>query len=182
MTVFEFMVTYAMCWWLVLFMVLPYKADACKNPEVGHAPSAPANPRLRSKIALTTLLAIVPTVVLYFIISDAKAAETLYHVGSKQDCAAYEPDPGVSVQDGPATGGKQVKPATLGGKNPYVAEKYTIPLRVPGENYIQSSSGGQASDLSDSFINAGEVSVSSDGSAMLNGVSLAPQGRADCDQ
>ena len=34
-------VVYILLWWWVLFMLLPIKANAPDNPEVGHATSAP---------------------------------------------------------------------------------------------------------------------------------------------
>lgn len=179
MTPFEFAVTYAVSWWLVLFMVLPYKADASVNPEVGHVPSAPANPRLRQKFKVTTLLAIIPTLVLWFVISEAKAADTIYHVGTSNDCTNYVPSDDINAKDGYSTGGKKVKPATLEGANPYVQESYEMPLRVPGENYVKTTPGDRR-DLSDSFISAGRVSVSKDGTTTLNGASITSNAYPDC--
>ena len=37
-------VVYILLWWWVLFMVLPIKANAPDNPDIGHATSAPKNP------------------------------------------------------------------------------------------------------------------------------------------
>ena len=37
-------VVYILLWWWVLFMLLPIKANAPDNPEIGHATSAPKNP------------------------------------------------------------------------------------------------------------------------------------------
>lgn len=183
MTVFEFAVTYAVCWWLVLFMILPYKAEASVQPQTGHAPSAPANPRLRQKCKLTTLLALVPTLALYLIISDAKAGDSIYHVGSGNDCTNYVPSDDIVAKDGYATGGKKVKPANLEEKNPYVAEEYSMPLRIPGEKYIKTPpSGSTKTDLSDSFISAGDVKVSKDGTTTLNGTSITSQQYPDCGQ
>lgn len=44
-------------WWTVLFAVLPWGARPPEAPEEGHAPSAPARPRLALKFAATTVLA-----------------------------------------------------------------------------------------------------------------------------
>ena len=48
---------YLIVWWLVLFTVLPWGARPPETPEPGHVESAPANPRLRLKFAVTTLVA-----------------------------------------------------------------------------------------------------------------------------
>ena len=37
-------VVYILLWWWVLFMLLPIKANAPDNPDIGHATSAPKNP------------------------------------------------------------------------------------------------------------------------------------------
>ena len=50
---------YVMIWWIVLFMVLPWKAGSSKNPLVGNSLSAPDNPRLATKFLVTTVIAFV---------------------------------------------------------------------------------------------------------------------------
>ena len=47
-------VTYAIIWWLVLFMVLPWGNRPRENPEAGHVASAPARPRIGLKFLITT--------------------------------------------------------------------------------------------------------------------------------
>ncbi len=47
-------VTFIILWWLVLFMVLPWRAQPSENPLPGNAPSAPDNPRLGTKALITT--------------------------------------------------------------------------------------------------------------------------------
>lgn len=51
---------YAILWWLVLFMVLPFGVrtaeEAGEEAEVGHARSAPVRPRLWMKALATTLI------------------------------------------------------------------------------------------------------------------------------
>jgi len=49
---------FVIVWWLVLFMVLPFGARPPDHVEPGHAPSAPARPRLGLKMLITTLIAI----------------------------------------------------------------------------------------------------------------------------
>ena len=63
-------VVYIILWWLTLFMVLPFginrEADA---PDVeGQAYGAPKRPRLLLKFAVTTLIASILWVVVYFVV------------------------------------------------------------------------------------------------------------------
>ena len=48
------LMVYAIIWWTVIFAVLPWGVQPVENPEPGHAPSAPARPRLGLKAAVTT--------------------------------------------------------------------------------------------------------------------------------
>ena len=52
-------VVYILLWWWVFFMTLPFGARAEENPEIGHAPSAPAKPHLLKKAAITSVIAFV---------------------------------------------------------------------------------------------------------------------------
>ena len=54
MTVVTAIVTYVIVWWLILFMVLPWGNRPRERPEPGHTESAPANPRIWLKFAVTT--------------------------------------------------------------------------------------------------------------------------------
>ncbi len=47
---------YVTIWWVVIFAVLPWGAQPPDKVERGHAPSAPAMPRLRAKVLVTTLI------------------------------------------------------------------------------------------------------------------------------
>lgn len=51
---FTGLLTYLCIWWLVLFTVLPWGVQPPKTPGHGHAPSAPAKPRLGLKFLVTT--------------------------------------------------------------------------------------------------------------------------------
>lgn len=53
--------TFIIVWWLVLFMVLPFGARPPDEIEPGTAPSAPAKPRMAIKMLITTLIALVIT-------------------------------------------------------------------------------------------------------------------------
>jgi predicted secreted protein len=48
---------YIVVWWIVLFTVLPWGAKPSEHPGVGHATSAPENPRLVLKAIVTTIIA-----------------------------------------------------------------------------------------------------------------------------
>ena len=48
---------FAIVWWLVLFMVLPFGAAPPEEVEPGMARGAPARPRIGIKLAITTVLA-----------------------------------------------------------------------------------------------------------------------------
>ena len=54
-------VVFAIVWWLVLFMVLPFGAAPPDEVEPGMASSAPAKPRIAVKVAITTVLAVLLT-------------------------------------------------------------------------------------------------------------------------
>ena len=51
-------VVFAITWWLVFFMALPFGVRTPDEPEPGHAPSAPIRPRVALKAAITTVIAV----------------------------------------------------------------------------------------------------------------------------
>ena len=61
MSLYEGIVTFAVSWWLILFMVLPWGVRPLDEPPPGTVPSAPARPRLLLKFAITTVLALLVT-------------------------------------------------------------------------------------------------------------------------
>jgi predicted secreted protein len=63
-------IVFVMVWWLVLFMVLPFGAAPPDVIEPGTAPSAPARPRLVLKFLLTTLIALVATALILWLINS----------------------------------------------------------------------------------------------------------------
>jgi predicted secreted protein len=63
-------IVFVMVWWLVLFMVLPFGAAPPDEIEPGTAPSAPARPRLALKFLLTTLVALVATALILWLINS----------------------------------------------------------------------------------------------------------------
>lgn len=59
---------YFVVYWTVLFMVLPWGNQAEANPELGHAQSAPANPRLKQKFLATAVVAAVVWLIIYALV------------------------------------------------------------------------------------------------------------------
>lgn len=172
MTIAQFIVAYAVCWWLVLFMVLPSGAAPEKNPAIGNAPSAPANPRLRKKFWRTTWLAILPTILIYFVATAAKAEEGMYHVGGGcKTLTKHVPAADVAVRDGYGVGDAQVKGANLEGGHAFDGlDSIDIPIQIPSKNYVNENNYNV--DLSHSFIEAGTLTVKQSGEALLNGKSI----------
>jgi predicted secreted protein len=58
---------YIITWWLVFFCVLPWGNRPPEDPEIGHANSAPTNPRLWMKAAITSGIAAVIYTVFWFV-------------------------------------------------------------------------------------------------------------------
>ena len=61
---------FAIVWWLVLFMVLPFGAAPPDEVEPGMAPSAPAKPRIAIKLAVTTVIAALVTWLILWLIGS----------------------------------------------------------------------------------------------------------------
>jgi predicted secreted protein len=63
---------YAIIWWLVIFMVLPWGVQTIGADDVakGHAPSAPRRPRMLLKAAVTTVVAAVTWLIVFAIIES----------------------------------------------------------------------------------------------------------------
>jgi len=69
MTLTTGLAIYFIVWWLVLFTVLPFGAkshhEADAHIEPGNAPSAPLNPRILFKFAITTIISAVAFALVY---------------------------------------------------------------------------------------------------------------------
>jgi predicted secreted protein len=74
MTWFSAALVFVVVWWLVFFMSLPIGArsyhEAGENVDVGNAPSAPMRPRICMKAGISTLIAVVLTIGVYFLIDS----------------------------------------------------------------------------------------------------------------
>ena len=55
---------FAITWWLIFFITLPFGVRRLKKPEAGMEPGAPEQPRIWTKAGITTLIAIAITVAL----------------------------------------------------------------------------------------------------------------------
>lgn len=70
MTLYEGIVTFAVAWWLILFMVLPWGVQPPAAPPPGTVPSAPTRPRLLLKFAVTTILAALATLAVKLLVES----------------------------------------------------------------------------------------------------------------
>ena len=61
---------FAIVWWLILFMVLPFGAAPPDEVEPGMATSAPAKPRMALKLAITTVLAALVTAMIVWLMNS----------------------------------------------------------------------------------------------------------------
>ncbi len=174
MSLLQTLIAYAICWWMVLFMVLPFGATPEANPAPGHAPSAPAKPRLRRKFIIASFLALLPTAAIYFAVSDARAEDTIYHVGGSGECdplPEYKPPEGVNTTAREGASGKKVAAADL--ESSPISDQFKsvdIPLKIPAAKYLKTDTYN--ADVSESFIEAGTIHVDQESGTTLNGHSL----------
>jgi predicted secreted protein len=61
---------YILVWWISLFTVLPYRANRAAKPLPGTVESAPDNPRLLFKFAMTTGIATVLWLGIYALVQS----------------------------------------------------------------------------------------------------------------
>ena len=59
---------YLMMWMIVFFMSLPVGISVSENLEIGNANSAPCKTHLKLKILFSTLISIIPTYFIYWLI------------------------------------------------------------------------------------------------------------------
>jgi len=149
MTIFGMVITYAVCWWLVLFMVLPWGVRMEENPQPGHAVSAPTQPRLRRKLLITSLLALLPTLAFHLVVGQVKAAEP------------YR-DPDIYRTQGAGSG---CKPATA----PNDSAELPVDITVPIAPYLANTPGNAGAQ---GGVGLGKGAAQPDGSLMLGGKRL----------
>lgn len=63
------LLVYAIIWWLVIFMVLPWGNRPIDAADVakGHAAGAPARPRMLAKAGITTVIATIIFAIFYWV-------------------------------------------------------------------------------------------------------------------
>jgi predicted secreted protein len=69
MSPLDVVLTYAIMFCIVLFMVLPFGARPPESPAIGHATSAPARPRIGLKLAIAAGIAALLTGVAYVVLA-----------------------------------------------------------------------------------------------------------------
>ena len=62
-----FLVIFVISWWLILFLVLPVGVSKQKNVKFGNDPGAPNEPKLKKKFLITTIIALILTLIIIFI-------------------------------------------------------------------------------------------------------------------
>ena len=62
-----FLVIFVISWWLILFLVLPVGVSKQKNVKFGNDPGAPNEPMLKKKFFVTTIIALILTLIILFI-------------------------------------------------------------------------------------------------------------------
>ena len=74
MTWFSAALVFVVVWWLVFFMGLPIGArsyhEAGEDVDVGNVPSAPMRPRVWLKAVISTAVAFVLTIGIYFLVDS----------------------------------------------------------------------------------------------------------------
>lgn len=73
MSIMQALITFAVLWWIVLFIALPIGIKTPENSTVGHAPSAPVSPNLRKKFKWVTLASGMIALLAYFLLNYAYA-------------------------------------------------------------------------------------------------------------
>ena len=61
--------TYVVIWWVAIFAVLPWGVRPSEKGDLGHAAGAPANPRLLLKAAVTSVVAGVLWLIVYWAVN-----------------------------------------------------------------------------------------------------------------
>ncbi|MBI1208257.1 MAG: DUF1467 family protein [Azospirillum sp.] len=61
---------YFMVWWTVLFAVLPWGVKTPEEPEPGMASSAPEQPKMWLRAAVTTVISALIWVAIYFLVDS----------------------------------------------------------------------------------------------------------------
>jgi len=65
MSIIETIVFFVLCWWMVLYLTLPFGQKPDEDKIAGQAASAPKNPFIKRKMIATTLLTFIITFTFY---------------------------------------------------------------------------------------------------------------------
>ena len=68
MTWWQGAIVYVLVWWVTLFAVLPLWVSPAEPDDPGHAAGAPQRPRLALKAAITSAVAAVVWLAIYFLL------------------------------------------------------------------------------------------------------------------
>ena len=68
MSYLSIFLVYLMIWMIVFFMSLPFGISISDNLEIGNANSAPSKTHLKVKVLFSTLISIIPTSLIYWLI------------------------------------------------------------------------------------------------------------------
>lgn len=68
MSIAGFIVVYCLSWWFCFMLALPFGARPRTSPEIGHAESAPAKPRIGLKVIIATIAGAAMTIAIWQII------------------------------------------------------------------------------------------------------------------
>lgn len=63
MSTFEYAMIFVLSWWMLLFMVLPFKVQAVESSDPLIYKAAPKHTFLKHKLLITTLLAVPATLI-----------------------------------------------------------------------------------------------------------------------
>ena len=61
---------YVIIWWIVIFTILPIGIKKSKKLEKGHADGAPENPLILKKFIITSLIAFVLWLIVFYFIKN----------------------------------------------------------------------------------------------------------------
>lgn len=86
MSVFSGIVTFLCIWWTAIFMVLPWGNAPTNGHEQFFGKSAPANPRIKQKFMITSVLSIGIWLVVYALVeSDVISFREIAESFARQD-------------------------------------------------------------------------------------------------
>ena len=70
MEISSFVVIFILSWWLILFMILPWGVEMVGVNDDGNLAAAPKKHNIKKKMLITTVFAIIVTIIIYAIIQS----------------------------------------------------------------------------------------------------------------